>query len=1004
MKNYIKTSNYYLWVLTTVINSTSETGTFEVDSVESAWVTLPESWFYWLDVDFETQSEREIFRITGRVGNTLTYDKRISPNGKFKHEEWAVVWLRDFAELFNSLSSNTDNFWQVEQLTNTQVKIYWWHVFTEWYWTREISTQTLTITPNNLKQYLYFDTTADAWHEFTIKADLTPELYLLAEIDTDTSSITWITDVRWSLIWVDFSEFQTKWNMVEDLDSPNNNDYPTTKAVMDAIEAHWWWGWWTSLLWGWDAETWLPTNLQTWYNYKNWDEFLVDNIKTISYRKERYWNFHVPTSEDLQTLSSIINTLLPSSDYSWSYYTFDTSTEFIVDVKNILKCPTSSLNIFWVDLFAQAFSGSQSAIILPLFLFRWNKTFQFDIGWYQLNISDFLVISSQSGQGNVTSCFSESLQSAGVIGEMSLFLWDASAYPVRLFADEAVIPDGSWTVLKSWTWWWGSYWNQSLWLISLSADWTEWITIQDKNVWATELAPVFTDEIDLVDSNWIWSWNYFQLWNCNWFDRYWPFNKQEWQYTWNVLPLISPFYCWTLADGWCANKNILTNMQWAIDSSGWRFIINTLENFGITDYHDISRVLMLPLAWYLAGQDGVWQRDRSNIWWYYRCWDWDDTNKECTHVLINIPNDPNNDPIWLSKGGLRLEWYNIRSYSLSIEDDTGWSAVTDAQTLFDWSSYATWAWIFYSPYNKTIRIYDWTTSLYISDRNGWAIKPYHYWDQIDLSNVWAFYQFWKSLWYFPTLAFDVIGIDTYDIPVRDDYQCSSQKVETSWYKPYQYSEDTFIAPIVLSNEAWQEALLILSSWQMTINNRLREFSNEEYYWLNYKPSWIRYNWTPSSVVETTEISEWSKYTFLDWEWLLDKVSIYFKDIQWSPLDNEALAEELNKYAEKNDVVKYSDYALNNTEVGGSSYSIQSLSSEITVADRYLNLRCDSAKSWMTYTVLIHWEWSWYHYITLVSGIEDPMWRLPSSFSPGTTILTFIATSNSKLIYTWQMNW
>ena len=143
---------------------------------------------------------------------------------------------------------------------------------------------------------------------------------------------------------------------------------------------------------------------------------------------------------------------------------------------------------------------------------------------------------------------------------------------------------------------------------------------------------------------------------------------------------------------------------------------------------------------------------------------------------------------------------------------------------------------------------------------------------------------------------------------------------------------------------------------------------------------------------------------MDWEWLLDKATIYFKDIQWSPLDNEALAEELNKYAEKNDVVKYSDYTLHNTEVGGSSYSIQSLSSEITVADHYLNLRCDSAKSWMIYTVLIHWEWSWYHYITLVSGIEDPMWHLPSSFSSETTLLSFIATSDSELVFTWAMSW
>ena len=149
MKQYINTSNYYLWTLASVINDTSETGTFEVDSVENEHCTLPEVWYYWLDVDFQTSWEREIFRIVSRVWNTLTYDKRISPTWKFRHELWAVVWLRDFAELFNSLSSNVDNFWQVEQVSNVQIKVFWWNIFVQWWLNRNISTRTLIVTPNN---------------------------------------------------------------------------------------------------------------------------------------------------------------------------------------------------------------------------------------------------------------------------------------------------------------------------------------------------------------------------------------------------------------------------------------------------------------------------------------------------------------------------------------------------------------------------------------------------------------------------------------------------------------------------------------------------------------------------------------------------------------------------------------------------------------------------------------------------------------------------------------
>jgi hypothetical protein len=36
-----------------------------------------------------------------------------------------------------------------------------------------------------------------------------------------------------------------------------------------------------------------------------------------------------------------------------------------------------------------------------------------------------------------------------MLGEMVILMGDASAYPVRLFADEAVIPDGTWTTLKA---------------------------------------------------------------------------------------------------------------------------------------------------------------------------------------------------------------------------------------------------------------------------------------------------------------------------------------------------------------------------------------------------------------------------------------------------------------------------------------------------------------------------------------------------------------------------
>ena len=52
--------------------------------------------------------------------------------------------------------------------------------------------------------------------------------------------------------------------------------------------------------------------------------------------------------------------------------------------------------------------------------------------------------------------------------------------PVRPYKDIPVIPDSSWTALYSNK----IYQNTTLWLISLSSDGTNWVTIADKNLWA----------------------------------------------------------------------------------------------------------------------------------------------------------------------------------------------------------------------------------------------------------------------------------------------------------------------------------------------------------------------------------------------------------------------------------------------------------------------------------------------------------------------------------------
>lgn len=75
----------------------------------------------------------------------------------------------------------------------------------------------------------------------------------------------------------------------------------------------------------------------------------------------------------------------------------------------------------------------------------------------------------------------------------------ANGFSIRPMKDEPVEPDNTWTLLTTWI-----YWSSTLWLISITGDgWTTYITISDKNLWATN---VWDD------------WLYYQFWNNYWFN------------------------------------------------------------------------------------------------------------------------------------------------------------------------------------------------------------------------------------------------------------------------------------------------------------------------------------------------------------------------------------------------------------------------------------------------------------------------------------------------------
>ena len=214
MKKYINTSNYYLSTTTSTIPSSIVNKSewhFDVSDITVDGVTLPLKGYYWVDVDFGDVSKREIFRVYKREGYRLFFDDRISPSWAVAHASGASVGLRDFSQLLNSLSTNTDNFWEVEKVWDLEILVRGWEVYS----TSNMNAKTGKIHLDdttfdssdisiNSELYLVLEYDELSWWGFAIKTEqlLTDEYqYPLAKIVTWATNISEITDLRATIVW-----------------------------------------------------------------------------------------------------------------------------------------------------------------------------------------------------------------------------------------------------------------------------------------------------------------------------------------------------------------------------------------------------------------------------------------------------------------------------------------------------------------------------------------------------------------------------------------------------------------------------------------------------------------------------------------------------------------------------------------------------------------------------------------------------------------------------------
>ena len=101
--------------------------------------------------------------------------------------------------------------------------------------------------------------------------------------------------------------------------------------------------------------------------------------------------------------------------------------------------------------------------------------------------------------------------------------WNTRAYgfSVRCFRNSPLQPSSSWTTIYAWSNGSWIYHNSTEWVISISSDWTNWITIADKNLWATT---VYNDWDELSEAN---CGYYYQWWNNYGFPWTWTISKKS---------------------------------------------------------------------------------------------------------------------------------------------------------------------------------------------------------------------------------------------------------------------------------------------------------------------------------------------------------------------------------------------------------------------------------------------------------------------------------------------
>lgn len=281
------------------------------------------------------------------------------------------------------------------------------------------------------------------------------------------------------------------------------------------------------------------------------------------------------------------------------------------------------------------------------------------------------------------------------------------------------------------------YHNAALWLISLSSDWENWVTIADKNLWATT---AYNDWDALSESN---CGNYFQWWNNYAFPFTWSVSTATWKvnvqsywpnnYYSSSLFYINSDWSWTTTnniDLWWDSTDTLVARRWPCDSgyhiwtkSEYENILSILQSLSILpsgrgDY--IKQYLKMPYSWNRNYNNG----NTNNQWNYWIYWT-SSTTGDYSYQLSFYQWYWGNP-----SGNYREQWVPIRPLkNEAVQPDNTWTVLFEKTALKFTANTA----------NSTVQLTKTGSPTSVTletstDLKNWS--SYNIWDTITLSNIW----------------------------------------------------------------------------------------------------------------------------------------------------------------------------------------------------------------------------------------------------------------------------